>query len=205
MTKVVQTSSVDMGAYIFDSLNVDGIPAEDQIEINTALALSKELSKVGEFTELNGKSYVSLPSLGLAMHTLLRANVGNVSDGSHTFNELYDHRCTLFLCLMCLVAEHGAEEYGISNVWWSEKHADGTMFEGYVIVGLDTPMGQCTYHVKDTPYGEILRSVFATNPAIKYLDKAPEWDGHDSSDVLTRLTSSFLGGPALDLVLGNKA
>lgn len=201
MTKVIETSSVDMSAQIFSALEIDGLDKDDQIEINTALSFSKELSKAGEFKEVDGKPYVSLESLGLAMYKLLRTNVGQVSDGSHSFNELYDHRCVLFLCLMCFIAENGAQEYGVTDVWWSEKHAAGDMFEGYVIVGIETAEGQCTYHIKDNPYGEILRQVLSSSATmIRHLDHAPEWDGHDSNDVLARLSSAFLGNQSLKIM-----
>ena len=49
------------------------------------------------------------------------------------------------------------------------------MYEDYFIVGVDTPMGQFTYHYPMLHWG-----VFQ----VRELDKAPEWDGHNSSDVV---------------------
>lgn len=94
----------------------------------------------------------------------------DISDGSHTFRELYNHRMILF-AIVC-------ESYkGFS--WKSLKHSDGTMFADYFIVGLDTPKGQFTYHY-NTEYWDYFD--------VEYVEYAPEWDGHNSDDI-TRLFS----------------
>lgn len=62
---------------------------------------------------------------------------GELSDGYHSFNELYEHRMILF-SIIC------NQNKAIS--WKSKHHEDGTMFENYFIVGIDTPEGQFTYH-----------------------------------------------------------
>lgn len=108
------------------------------------------------------------------MKTLLRAiknlfadDIGNVSDGYHTFDELYDHRDLLFLCL--------AKEYG---GWKASLHDDGTLFPGYFIAGFNSPYGEITYHIPNT--------LWNTADLIKK-DRAPAWDGYTSADVLKRL------------------
>ena len=62
---------------------------------------------------------------------------GNISDGSHTFNELYFHRCILFSAVCKLSG---------CDSWRSKLHDDGTMFENYFIVGISTPRGDFSYH-----------------------------------------------------------
>lgn len=62
---------------------------------------------------------------------------GELSDGYHSFNELYYHRMILF-SIIC------NQNKTIS--WKSKLHDDGTMFENYFIVGINTPDGQFTYH-----------------------------------------------------------
>jgi len=94
---------------------------------------------------------------------------GDTSDGYHTFNELYEHRHTLF-ALVC-------KTFG---GWKSRLHDDGTMFEGWFIAGVDTPQGQATYHLP-LPWWDRYE--------VRELPKAPKWDGHSPSDVLTRLAS----------------
>ena len=100
-----------------------------------------------------------------------------ISDGYHTFGELYEHRIELFitLCRIC------AEEFN-SPVWVSDKHSDGTSFDGWFVLGIGIEPGtQITYHLPISKWDECF---FAET-----LDKAPEFDGHTSEDVLERLKS----------------
>lgn len=96
---------------------------------------------------------------------------GNISDGYHTFNELYYHRMILF-SVIC--------NQNKLRAWKSQLHYDRTMYEDYFIVGIETDKGQATYHyhMKDWEHFKVLE-----------LDRAPEWDGHTSNDVLERLKS----------------
>jgi hypothetical protein len=107
------------------------------------------------------------------MNTLkLPCNVGEVSDGYHTFNELYEHRHALMLALMKCNPERS---------WISPKHDDGTMMDGWFIVGIDLPDGAITYHL---PVG-LWSQACDTNAELKH--RAPKWDGHTSQDVVKRL------------------
>lgn len=90
---------------------------------------------------------------------------GELSDGYHTFNELYYHRAMLFAVILKAYPDKG---------WKSKKHHDGTMFDGMFIVGIDTPKGQYSYH-----YDLNLWSLFN----VKELEYAHEWDGHKPSDI----------------------
>lgn len=103
---------------------------------------------------------------------ILPCEVGEVSDGFHSFNELYDHRCTLFLALLTL----------LNNAWYSSKHSDGSEWDGWFIAGIEIEEGkQITYHLPN----KYLR---IAGDRLLYKDRAPEWDGHTSADVLSRLT-----------------
>lgn len=95
---------------------------------------------------------------------------GNVTDGYHTFNELYYHRMVLF-SVICNTYKDKA--------WKSWLHHDGTMYDDYFIVGIDTPEGQYSYHYHKDEWDMF---------KVKELDKAPVWDGHEPKDI-TRLTS----------------
>ena len=99
--------------------------------------------------------------------------IGEMSDGFHTFNELYDHRAKLFAVICNLFPERS---------WKSKFHHDGCMFHGMFIVGIDTPKGPACYHYDLYPYWGLFNNV-------KELDKAPIWDGHSPSEDLTRLLS----------------
>jgi hypothetical protein len=112
---------------------------------------------------------------------------GETSDGYHTFNELYDHRITLFIAL-CLFYVHNAEtcaDFDLRRderrvVWRSKLHSDGTSFDGWFVLGIGRAPGtQITYHLPLERWNE-------TDFAIE-LERAPEFDGHTSADVLARL------------------
>ena len=96
--------------------------------------------------------------------------IGDLSDGYHTFNELYHHRAVLF-SVICNSFK--------SCAWKSKKHNDGTMYDGMFIVGIDTPEGSATYHYDIEPYWNMF--------GVKELDKAPEWDGHTPEDAINRI------------------
>ena len=100
-------------------------------------------------------------------------NKGDLSDGYHSYNELYKHRMILF-SIICNQNQEVA--------WKSQLHHDGTMFDGYFIVGINTPQGQFTYHYQ-LEYWELFK--------VKELEKAPEYDGHTPDDIdrLYSLTS----------------
>lgn len=95
---------------------------------------------------------------------------GNTSDGYHTFDELYHHRAVLF----SVIVENFA-----TRAWKSKLHADGTMYEGMFIVGIETPDGQATYHYDVEPYWNLFRC--------KEVDRAPEWDGHTPDQAIDRI------------------
>lgn len=103
-----------------------------------------------------------------------------VSDGYHTFDELYDHRITLYIAL-CRTLKFALEgEGGNSNIWRSNVHSDGSTMEGWFVLGIGKEPGkQITYHL---PLSRWEETEFAPT-----LDKAPEFDGHTSADVLVRL------------------
>ena len=95
---------------------------------------------------------------------------GEISDGYHTFNELYDHRMILF-AVIC--------NKNNSIAWKSWKHHDNTMYDDYFIVGINTPSGQYSYH-----YHKDSWDLFK----VPELTKAPMWDGHNPEDVTRLLT-----------------
>ena len=98
--------------------------------------------------------------------------IGDLSDGYHTFNELYHHRAILF-SVICNVFKDRA--------WKSKKHHDGTMYDGMFIVGIDTPKGQATYHYDIDPYWGMFQ--------VKELSNAPEWDGHTPDEAINRIST----------------
>lgn len=109
-----------------------------------------------------------------------------ISDGYHTFGELYEHRITNFVQLCrALNYMNGSEpKEWYHKVWRSKKHSDGELAYGgeWFVLGIDTePGSQITYHI---PISGWQVTSFAEE-----LEQAPEWDGHTSADVLERLAN----------------
>ena len=95
-------------------------------------------------------------------------NVGEISDGSHTFNELYAHRASLFAVICNTYPE---------NAWKSWKHHHEEkfpMYEDYFIVGVNTPEGQYSYHYHKDWWDKF---------KIQELEEAPKFDGHQPDDI----------------------
>lgn len=95
------------------------------------------------------------------------SNTNDISDGYHTFGELYEHRHALFLAVCRAYPS-----------WKSRLHSDGSNMPGWFIAGVDTPAGMVTYHIPDAWW-------FLYD--IQELGRAPEWDGHTSYDAIDRL------------------
>ena len=113
----------------------------------------------------------------------IKIDTGKISDGYHTFDELYEHRITLFIAL-CKQIQAMDHEYGDyyehERVWKSKLHSDGTMFDDWFVMGIGKEKGkQITYHLPISKWEEAEFFVI--------LEKAPEWDGHTPEDVLKRI------------------
>ena len=107
-------------------------------------------------------------------------SLSQVSDGYHTIAELYDHRVTLWIKFCQEFSNRLAPPEWEKVVWRSKLHSDGTEFEGWFVLGMFKESGkQMTYHLPNSRWDD---TSFADT-----LDKAPEWDGHTSADVLERL------------------
>ncbi len=98
--------------------------------------------------------------------------IDDVSDGSHTFRQLYYQRMMLFATIV---------KQNKDKAWKSLRHEDGELCfgGGWFIVGIDTPEGSYTYHYEDNYY-----SLFDCVE----LECGKHWDGHTEKDV-TRLLS----------------
>lgn len=111
-------------------------------------------------------------------------DTSQISDGYHIFEELYLHRHALFLALMKAMPERS---------WISLFHSDGQFPFGdpeWFIAGIELPPQSpmmlfsvpITYHL---PKKLWLTAKMYTGA--KILEKAPEWDGHTSEEVIVRL------------------
>ena len=99
------------------------------------------------------------------------SSIEELSDGYHTFNELYDF----------------SREYNAAlvntGVWKSHKsyrHHNGELCfgGGWFIVMIDTPFGQISNHYETKYWDEF---------HCEEKEVADEWDGHTEKDVLNRL------------------
>lgn len=100
------------------------------------------------------------------------SGIGDVSDGYHTFNEMYHHRAVLFSVICNILSD---------KAWKSKLHHDGSMYDGMFIVGIETSHGQATYHYDIDPYWDMFH--------VEELEKAPEWDGHTPEHALERIST----------------
>ena len=94
-------------------------------------------------------------------------DISELSDGFHTFENLYHQRAILFAALVKAYDD---------KAWKSWRHEDGELCfgGGWFIVGIDTPQGSYTYHYKEEYWG-IFECI--------ELEKAKHWDGHTEKDV----------------------
>lgn len=106
----------------------------------------------------------------------VKEDLSQISDGYHTFGELYEHRHSLVLALMALEPE---------LFWFSRRHSDGTLCFGdgnWFIVGADLPgAGQISYHLPVDLWH------LAEKTGAKQLPEGVPWDGHTSNDVSSRI------------------
>ena len=105
---------------------------------------------------------------------MIQCDTGKISDGYHTFDDLYHHRTILFAAL---VNTNPWRFYA----WKSKCHHDpiaDPMYEGYFIVGVDTPYGPATYHC-NLVYWDLFDC--------KEVDTAPPFDGHTPDEAIYRI------------------
>lgn len=104
----------------------------------------------------------------------------DISDGYHTFDELYYQR----MMLTKAVALAAITNFDKDTVYRSKLHSDGTMYKDFFIVVFNTPEGNFSYH-----YHMMYWGVF---DFLKERPNAGDFDGHTWKDV-TRLQSFFNG------------
>jgi len=106
-------------------------------------------------------------------------DTNKISDGYHTFEELYEHRIHLFIAL-CKIID---SEWGLGPncPWKTKKYSDGSLIEGgWFLLGTGIAKGkQITYHLPISKWDDC--------SFVREFDKAPEFDGHTSDHVLQRL------------------
>lgn len=101
-----------------------------------------------------------------ALRAIPAVDVEKMSDGYHTFADLYEQR----LILSAALAKNNP------HAWKSKRHEDGSVpfGGGWFIMGFDTDEGCYTYHYELKDWDSF---------RCKELDKGKPWDGHTSKDV----------------------
>lgn len=106
--------------------------------------------------------------------TIALGDYGNITDGYHTFNELYEHRHLLYLAFLKYHRDH-------QGGWKARLHQDGSAYDGWFLVGTELNGKQISYHLPDRLWDKAWW--------LPEYDRAPvEFDGHTSDDVLQRLS-----------------
>lgn len=116
--------------------------------------------------------FATFCTLADAVEEMPTVDVEKMSDGYHTFADLYEQR----LILSAALAKNNP------YAWKSKRHEDGSVpfSGGWFIMGFDTDEGCYTYHyeLKDWDLFQC-----------KELDKGKPWDGHTSKDVRRLLST----------------
>jgi len=114
---------------------------------------------------------------------LLPSDAESISDGYHTFSELYAHRTALFIALCKEISKNPAyQNINTSEVWRAKAHSDGSSYEGWFVLGIGLEAGkQISYHL---PMSEWDKTEFAFTR-----ERVPDFDGHTPNDVLNRLNN----------------
>ena len=116
---------------------------------------------------------LQLEKVNEMIQTLTDDAKSNVSDWYHTFGELYDHRCILYVALCNLAQKQNDVIFRKSKI-----HYDWSEFEGWFILQGYIEGKQISYH---------LPNIYRDKVRIPETDIADERDWHTSQDVLDRL------------------
>ncbi|MBX3017963.1 MAG: hypothetical protein KF767_08745 [Bdellovibrionaceae bacterium] len=88
----------------------------------------------------------------------------DISDGYHTFDELYDHRCLLYI--------HLCQLNHLLCTWRPD-------FDGWFVLYFETPQGQISYHCPN-------HYLYLVEPLIRKSENTV-FDGHVSTTVAARI------------------
>jgi hypothetical protein len=112
------------------------------------------------------------------LHKSKKISIAEISDGYHTFSELYEHRNLLFITVARLFSENNA------YVWKSVRDKYGKNTNRWFVLGIDymppseKKLMQITYHLPMSLWS-----------FCKFASTVPKslWNGHDSKDVIVQL------------------
>lgn len=145
-----------------------------EININVALLMAKHPDAFGTIEQCLAAAEIE--ALNLVLDTIKELqqeqDMGEVSDGYHTFNELYYYRML-----------YNAAFFNLLPKWWvhkSKRHHTGEecFGGGWFIVMANLPTGQVSnhYELKDWDLFKVPEKEFAN-----------EWDGHTPQEAAERI------------------
>lgn len=107
-------------------------------------------------------------------------DIENISDGYHTFKELYEFRKLYNAAFFNQLSENN-----ICKVHKSKRHSDGELCfgGGWFIVMAELPTGQISNHYELSDW-----NLFKCEEQ----EFADEWDGHTPEDVIERIKAYIL-------------
>ena len=159
---------------VYFAINHDCLIYNDNIFCFERLATEEEKEKLFNVIKANGYKWNEETKTLEKLEDI--EDKGNISDGYHTFNELYEYRLLYNASMFNELAKQG-----LYDVHKSKLHSDGTIPFGdddWFIVQAELPTGQISnhYEMKDWDLFQV---------PIK--EKANQYDGHTPQDVAKRL------------------
>lgn len=120
-----------------------------------------------DYTEEDIRQALQMGADALEKQVQIENDIGNFSDGFHTFNGLYHQRAVLFATIV---------NQNKNNAWKTHRHEDGELCfgGGWFLVTVETPQGAYGYHYEDK-YWDMFDC--------EELLKAKHWDGYTEEDV----------------------
>lgn len=97
-------------------------------------------------------------------------SASKISDGYHTFADLYEHRHALWAALLYVYEPIAFK---------TRRNQEGEEWPGWFIAGINTEMGQLSYHMPDEWWDRLLN--------VAEVERNSRYDGHTSDDVLQRI------------------
>lgn len=125
-------------------------------------------------------------ALGGPRELMIPCDAGEISDGYHTFNELYEHRYLLFCGVAALAWSKGRQYCWKSRTHWIDGNLE-PVWDGWFVAGIEIGGKMITYHLP-LEYWSLFNGIDRL--------KAPPHDGHTSLDVIERLKEWLKGEDA---------
>lgn len=110
-------------------------------------------------------------------------------DEHHTIDEIYEHRYRLFLALVKIYDNYITPMDCNIRCWKAKKHEDGSMHEGYFLLGMTVTKRSFVSDVPDETFdiSYHLPIRFWSMANVIEVPSAPPYDGYTPEDVLNRL------------------